>query len=47
MVRFASYDDLEIPGILYMSLQASEKVQVPWYGFTVGQRAKAESAIQP
>lgn len=29
VVRFASYDDLAIPGILYLPLQASETAQVP------------------
>lgn len=29
VVRFASYDDLEIPGILYLPHQANEAAQVP------------------
>ncbi|MGP1384075.1 MAG: hypothetical protein ACTS2F_10985 [Thainema sp.] len=41
VVRFASYDDLEIPGILYLPHQANEAAQVPalvWV-LRLGQRA--------
>ncbi|MEM6432884.1 MAG: alpha/beta fold hydrolase [Cyanobacteria bacterium P01_D01_bin.115] len=49
VVRFASYDDLEIPGILYLPLQASESTQVPalvWvHGGPGGQSRVGYSAL--
>ncbi|MEL6763583.1 MAG: alpha/beta fold hydrolase, partial [Cyanobacteria bacterium J06607_6] len=49
VVRFASYDDLEIPGILYLPLQASENVLVPalvWvHGGPGGQSRVGYSAL--
>jgi dipeptidyl aminopeptidase/acylaminoacyl peptidase len=49
VVRFASYDDLEIPGILYMPLQASESDPVPalvWvHGGPGGQSRVGYSAL--
>ncbi len=49
VVRFASYDDLEIPGILYQPLQASENAQVPalvWvHGGPGGQSRVGYSAL--
>jgi dipeptidyl aminopeptidase/acylaminoacyl peptidase len=49
VVRFASYDDLEIPGILYMPLQASENAPVPalvWvHGGPGGQSRVGYSAL--
>jgi dipeptidyl aminopeptidase/acylaminoacyl peptidase len=49
VVRFSSYDDLEIPGILYMPLQASENDPVPalvWvHGGPGGQSRVGYSAL--
>ncbi|NER80667.1 MAG: S9 family peptidase [Leptolyngbya sp. SIO1D8] len=49
VVRFASYDDLEIPGILYLPLQASKNTQVPalvWvHGGPGGQSRVGYSAL--
>ena len=49
VVRFASYDDLEIPGILYLPLQASESTHVPalvWvHGGPGGQSRVGYSAL--
>ncbi|MEM8716825.1 MAG: alpha/beta fold hydrolase, partial [Cyanobacteria bacterium P01_G01_bin.4] len=49
VVRFASYDDLEIPGILYLPLQASENDPVPalvWvHGGPGGQSRVGYSAL--
>jgi dipeptidyl aminopeptidase/acylaminoacyl peptidase len=49
VVRFASYDDLEIPGILYLPQQASESTQVPalvWvHGGPGGQSRVGYSAL--
>ena len=49
VVRFASYDDLEIPGILYRPLQASENAPVPalvWvHGGPGGQSRVGYSAL--
>ena len=49
VVRFASYDDLEIPGILYLPLQANENDSVPalvWvHGGPGGQSRVGYSAL--
>jgi dipeptidyl aminopeptidase/acylaminoacyl peptidase len=49
VVRFASYDDLEIPGVLYRPLQASEQAPVPalvWvHGGPGGQSRVGYSAL--